>query len=1319
MDTIARQSKQFGLRVLLILAFAGLCSSGSGQVKSQAPSMPAQPPFPCCLITSIEASTGVVTAKVNATGQAFQFKVTDATLLRSLKIGQGVYANLKTHQVSVDGKTPCCQIISVGRGAPQSAQSGPASTSSSHPPTAAPPRAQSSSGANSACCAITSIKAPEQLVTAKVNTSGQTFEFKVTNQAVLQSLKVGQVVYANFKTQQVSLDGVNPCCQIVNLGVGQPGSTPPIAGTPAPGQRPAGQVFRGGPCCSVTSVGAAAGVATAKINFSSQTFQFKAANQPSLPALKLGQGVYANLQTAQVSVDGVQWCCQILAVGPRTPRVTPIFRPGPAIRVGSAVLGPRPAGIGPTITAQLRPHGPGQVSPFMQASGGSGVDAANGLISAPWPGFSQAFVHKGLKPLADSFSKGITIASGSGSIGVDVSCCDGLNLGSTQVGADWHYNLTLKGVPYVDLTSGAPGFRYASLTGDGGNPPGFIARAPLNGAWNFGAIVSLVLDAGIDDHVGQRLDWSVPTMSMAFGVLNFSVTAAAQLDSSQPDRPTLVKADLSPDLILFIAMEGVFPPVPSTIIPIPIALTLEAQPGSVALKGHFATNAIPGLALNTRATGDITLTFTPNSNTGALTATLSLTGYLEFDLINPINNQNLATQRLDLASLSIPFEVGGDLQKLIASAVAPVPTWPPAGGSITSVGYGGLGRTASASGKKGNGVSHDLELEGVTPPPPNPPPDFAGVAQQLETAMPRHIPYGAILMLDKTDRTSVQSPGVPYQLRSTQIKRGVLSNSAPFTYGRLADSAIWTGHYLAAESFRYAATNDPAALARIQELLKGIQLLFSITNDAVGQNCANGTDVRTCEFKPIPPEVAGKILSRSVLPSNSKFPYTLDHTLQGYPPAMKRSDGTTPCFYIHPEGGWVVGNKTYQNLAAATVPQAATQGSGAGGSQYPQAVLRPRAVSRPQTKVSPNQVNATGQLQQAQLSLKPVPTGTLWYGVGCGKDGDDDVVSRDAYVGTMMGLAFAYALVPPVQDQVRNMVDTLLDYVVNRNHWNIPAPPDMVVFTSLIGEFDMQLDFLRIGAMVNPPQWGPAFQEYQSASALSWLPVWFDTLDPMNSYFGFNLSHATLSPALFLEQSDSTVRQNLLAAYQIMRRATATHQNPYYDVANILVAQQAERTTIASAPAPSNQNIPLSSEITSLLAEWLERWNLVQAKVVQGTDSPFPTNAIPNPGDIQWLWNPPRHVGVYTGLGGQSCQVLSTFALPIESRPGDRDYLWEDSPFDTGVTCTGPNVGPPPSQTCDDSDPSCRTMATAPYREGAAIDYLLPYWMAVYLGLLK
>ncbi|MBZ5540586.1 MAG: hypothetical protein LAN61_08720 [Acidobacteriia bacterium] len=70
-------------------------------------------PAPCCTITAINSRAATVSAKVNSTGQSFEFRVPNAKLLAGLHPGQGIYANFKAKQVSLDGRTACCEIINL------------------------------------------------------------------------------------------------------------------------------------------------------------------------------------------------------------------------------------------------------------------------------------------------------------------------------------------------------------------------------------------------------------------------------------------------------------------------------------------------------------------------------------------------------------------------------------------------------------------------------------------------------------------------------------------------------------------------------------------------------------------------------------------------------------------------------------------------------------------------------------------------------------------------------------------------------------------------------------------------------------------------------------------------------------------------------------------------------------------------------------------------------------------------------------------------------------------------------------------------------
>ena len=56
---------------------------------------------PCCAVTAIDARAGMVTAREAATGRTFQFKVSDAALLKSLKVGQKISADFKAMTVTL------------------------------------------------------------------------------------------------------------------------------------------------------------------------------------------------------------------------------------------------------------------------------------------------------------------------------------------------------------------------------------------------------------------------------------------------------------------------------------------------------------------------------------------------------------------------------------------------------------------------------------------------------------------------------------------------------------------------------------------------------------------------------------------------------------------------------------------------------------------------------------------------------------------------------------------------------------------------------------------------------------------------------------------------------------------------------------------------------------------------------------------------------------------------------------------------------------------------------------------------------------------
>jgi uncharacterized protein (TIGR03437 family) len=79
----------------------------------------------------------------------------------------------------------------------------------------------------------------------------------------------------------------------------------------------------------------------------------------------------------------------------------------------------------------------------------------------------------------------------------------------------------------------------------------------------------------------------------------------------------------------------------------------------------------------------------------------------------------------------------------------------------------------------------------------------------------RHLPYGTILdpIFTLTDSDQIAS------------------------YTRCGDSALWTGHYLAAEAFRYKVTQAPDALTNVKQAIAGLKSLADVTGTNLLARC--------------------------------------------------------------------------------------------------------------------------------------------------------------------------------------------------------------------------------------------------------------------------------------------------------------------------------------------------------------------------------------------------------------------------------------------------------------------------------------------------
>ena len=90
--------------------------------------------------------------------------------------------------------------------------------------------------------------------------------------------------------------------------------------------------------------------------------------------------------------------------------------------------------------------------------------------------------------------------------------------------------------------------------------------------------------------------------------------------------------------------------------------------------------------------------------------------------------------------------------------------------------------------------------------------DALAISANIQT---QHMPFGTIMDPVYASASSAQIVG----------------------YTRCGDSALWTGAYLAAESFRYNVTQSPGAANNVQKAFSGLKSLVDVTGNDLLARC--------------------------------------------------------------------------------------------------------------------------------------------------------------------------------------------------------------------------------------------------------------------------------------------------------------------------------------------------------------------------------------------------------------------------------------------------------------------------------------------------
>ena len=462
----------------------------------------------------------------------------------------------------------------------------------------------------------------------------------------------------------------------------------------------------------------------------------------------------------------------------------------------------------------------------------SGLAAANELLALPWQALGRQTEHDAEQTVRDALEGAILANREERVYGV----VESYSLMRLQV-----KNASID----IDLDA-APGFREVS-------PEGFTIELPRGGRWQL-AVSGDIVARALVEYGGTRIfSWSPKLLHFGLRIMDFRVTAGAELDPAEPDRPQLVSAFIRPDFK--VGGKGFIP------ISIPVQLEVEARAdGAVSLKGPVANLPLHLGPIAARLTGQIFITLYPPVDVAIQVGPAQfpshqrldvwLEGTLTYEL--PLFGENETEFRLAAPSVvpALP-KINELVAPLRASLEPPFPkVW---------------------------GEGHPL---GRTPEPEDGV-DFRGAAEEIEAAIVQHdpgadivshLPWGAIFAVDHA---------VPPRIGLCKTDN---CNATIESYGVEGDSAIWTGHYLAAEAFRYAATDDPAALERIRVLVNGVKRLFDVT-----QGIAIDDGRRVAVSQP-------GMLSRFARPVDDAMDFT-----DVRQPFLE--DGQLGCYYQYSEGG--------------------------------------------------------------------------------------------------------------------------------------------------------------------------------------------------------------------------------------------------------------------------------------------------------------------------------------------------------------------------------------------------------------------------------
>lgn len=325
--------------------------------------------------------------------------------------------------------------------------------------------------------------------------------------------------------------------------------------------------------------------------------------------------------------------------------------------------------------------------------------------------------------------------------------------------------------------------------------------------------------------------------------------------------------------------------------------------------------------------------------------------------------------------------------------------------------------------------------------------------------------------------------------------------------------------------------------------------------------------------------------------------------------------------------------------------------------------------------------------------------------------------SRDAYAGVTFGLATALDLVgpsdPALQSQIANDIMVMTDYAL-RYYWTAPRSHGRVVIpevwdgNTLDGSYQVdmfvqvplhRLNMIQIAkraaAVAGTPEQQARYAAIWAEEVATQLPVLgfsmlVDDTEPHGGYYKFHLHHMAGFNLIRLEQ-DPALRAEFMRAFGVMDNVTGSHVNAFYEAITFALTGEQRRLDDAVLHHRQWLDYFANNQASNHYVQNSDRCG-VDLECVPDYSRPVIVDANGQEVEVDYgVYNevPGTAESVVTGEEPPAPRLRAKYPLPVAQRRS-ADFMWQKDPT---ILDGGPN---------------------SPRYSAPGADFLTPYWLVRY-----